>query len=89
MPVAPSAAVEENVFSYSGYSAIASLLDYSAGSFPVTFADRQVDVEQPDYHRADRFHGAPVGLQVMTRRLREEKAIGLMEIIKIALEQHS
>lgn len=70
LPVAPSAAVEEGLFSYFGqfssrrptfprvfdykwrvtaYSAIANMLDYTAGSFPVTFASRSLDIKQSEY----------------------------------------
>lgn len=33
------------------------------------------------------FDGAPVGLQVMGRRLEEEKVIGMMEVITEALQE--
>ena len=68
LPVAPSAATEEGLFSYYGtcgigasvynistdseviaYSGIVNVLDYTSGSFPVTFADRSVDFETPTY----------------------------------------
>jgi len=99
MPVAPSAAVEEGLFSYYAYSAIVNFLEYTAVSFPVTFADRCLDLEKPDYmpnnpidesvwrtYRKDTFDGAPVGLQVMGRRLQEEKVLGLAEAIANALQ---
>lgn len=35
----------------------------------------------------DLFDGAPVGLQVMGRRHEEEKVIGLMEAISVALQE--
>jgi Asp-tRNA(Asn)/Glu-tRNA(Gln) amidotransferase A subunit family amidase len=34
------------------------------------------------------FHGTPVGLQVMCRRLEEEKVLGLLGIISNALAQY-
>jgi len=34
------------------------------------------------------FHGTPVGLQVMCRRLEEEKVLGLLGIIGNALAQY-
>ena len=142
LPVAPTAAIEEGLFSYYGtyklqttpievrclvippiaYSSIVNVLDYSAGSFPVTFADRSLDFDIPDYEpmnltdrtvwrtckglfsacatlanctvlfipdQKDLFDGAPVGLQVMGRRLQEEKVIGLMEVIYAALEDYT
>jgi Asp-tRNA(Asn)/Glu-tRNA(Gln) amidotransferase A subunit family amidase len=39
--------------------------------------------------RADLFDGAPVGLQVMGRRLEEEKVIGMMKAIAGALQQYT
>ncbi|CAF9931207.1 MAG: Acetamidase [Alectoria fallacina] len=99
MPVAPTAAVEEGCFNYYTYSGIVNLLDYTSGSFPVTFADRSVDVEKPDHvplnstdravwhtYQKDLFDGAPGGLQVMGKRFEEEKIIGLMEALSSALQ---
>lgn len=34
---------------FQAYSGIVNLLDYTSGSFPVTFADRSVDFETPDH----------------------------------------
>jgi amidase len=31
------------------YSAIANVLDYTSGSFPVTFADASLDAKEADY----------------------------------------
>jgi len=99
LPVAPTAAVQHDTFSYYSYSAIVPMLDYTAGSFPVTFVDKTIDVEMPNYvpqnpvdqsiwstYDKDIFDGAPVGLQVMGKRLQEEKVIGMMEAITRALE---
>ena len=98
LPIAPSAAVQDNKFTYFGYSAIVNLLDYAAASFPVTFADQATDKKQAKYspmNEEDKlvydnydpqvFHGAPVGLQVMCRRLEEEKALELVEFVANAL----
>lgn len=102
MPVAPTAAVEEGCFDYYAYSGIVNLLDYTSGSFPVTFADRSIDVETPDHvplnptdravwrtYQKDLFDGAPVGLQVMGKRFEEEKVLGLMEALTAALQDFS
>jgi amidase len=45
-------------------------------AYDFTFADRK-----------DLFDGAPVGLQIVGRRLQEEKVLGLTEIISNALQQ--
>ncbi len=65
MPVASTAAVQGSNFTYFGltrlpivesmlkyvsaYSAIANLLDYSTGSSPMTFANKALDPEMPNY----------------------------------------
>lgn len=36
----------------------------------------------------DLFDGAPVGLQVMGKRHEEEKVLGLMEAISVALQEY-
>jgi len=37
---------------------------------------------------AELFDGAPVGLQIMGRRLEEEKVIGMMKVIAEALQEY-
>lgn len=44
MPAAATLAVRPGQFKYYGYSAIVNALDYVAGVFPVTTADRNIDV---------------------------------------------
>ena len=80
MPAAPSAAVQEGLFSYFGkehstqrspfrliytdilwhqaYSGIVNFLDYTAVTFPVTFADRSLDLENPQYEPLNRIDEA-------------------------------
>lgn len=48
MPVAPTLAVRHGEFRYYGYSAIANVLDYPSGVFPVTFGDSELDVANKD-----------------------------------------
>lgn len=43
LPVAPTLAVRPGEFHYYGYSAIANVLDYPSGVFPVTLGDRSLD----------------------------------------------
>ncbi|GME52611.1 putative general amidase GmdA [Neofusicoccum parvum] len=100
LPVAPSAAVEEGFFHHFAYTAVASCLDYAAGCVPVTFADAAVDVGEVGYgplnqedrrhwrtYQKELFDGAPVGVQVMGRRLQEEKVLGMMEAVAEALRE--
>jgi Asp-tRNA(Asn)/Glu-tRNA(Gln) amidotransferase A subunit family amidase len=46
----------------------------------------KANVEWIIVDRKDTFDGAPVGLQVMGRRLQEEKVLGLAEAIANALQ---
>ncbi|CAN6646403.1 hypothetical protein TRVA0_021S02080 [Trichomonascus vanleenenianus] len=85
-------------FSSCGYTFMFNLLDYSAGVFPVTKVNRSTDklptgfkatngVEKGAYgvYDADKMHGLPVGVQVVTQRLEEEKALKAMELCESAL----
>ncbi|KAL9616363.1 MAG: hypothetical protein Q9160_008757 [Pyrenula sp. 1 TL-2023] len=101
LPVLPNVACRENTLTYFGYSAIANLLDFTAASFPVTWVDKAIDVpsitsspSQEDesvqrLYDPNAFHGSPVGLQVMCRRLEEETALRLVSIITEALQKWS
>jgi Asp-tRNA(Asn)/Glu-tRNA(Gln) amidotransferase A subunit family amidase len=75
-------------------------LDYTAGVIPVTHVDKTKDqlpkgfnirklngVAQGAYklYNADAMHGLPVGVQVVGRRLEEEKVLAIMERIEDAL----
>lgn len=89
---------------YVGYTGVWNLLDFSACTFPVTFADKALDPArdpktfrqlsdidgriQKDYD-PDFYHGAPVSLQVVGRRLEEEKVLEMTEVIANALKTAS
>ncbi|CAF1483669.1 unnamed protein product [Didymodactylos carnosus] len=79
-------------------TAVINLLDWPAVALPVTFADKETDVNDATYkgispldteihndYDADIYHGAPVSVQVIGRRLQEEYVIGLAEQIGVAL----
>ncbi|OAP60730.1 hypothetical protein AYL99_05732 [Fonsecaea erecta] len=102
MPVCADAACYKNKLTYYGYSAIVNVLDFAAVSFPAGFIDRYLDPKpsvfvplgKEDESLNDScmydnfaFHGAPIGLQLMTRRTEEEKALKLVEIILQAQAQ--
>ncbi len=75
--------------------------DFPACTFPVTFADKALDPPrdmktfkqlsdidgriQADYD-ADFYHGAPVALQIVGKRLEEEKVLELCEVVANALK---
>ncbi|PYI10112.1 alpha-glucosidase [Aspergillus sclerotiicarbonarius CBS 121057] len=91
-PACPSVAVRPGHFRYGAYTTFVNVLDYSSAVFPVTAADRIVDKEnkldgflgemdkkiQQDYD-CNLIHGAPVGLQIVGRRLEEEKVLTILE----------
>jgi amidase len=70
--------------------------DFASCTFPVTFADKTLDKArdmkafhqlsgidgriQADYD-PDFYHGAPVALQIVGRRLEEEKVLEMCEVI--------
>lgn len=76
-------------------------LDYSAGVLPVTHVDSALDALPSDFnvsalngvtrgaykhYDATKMHGLPVGVQVVGRRLQEEKVLAVMEIVENLLE---
>lgn len=73
-------------------------LDYSAGVLPITHVDRDRDtllgrvkarnaIEAGQYkmYDASKMHGLPVGVQVVGKRLEEEKVLEGMKIIENCL----
>ena len=80
-----------------------NLLDFAACTFPVTFADKTIDKVrdmskfnsrseldgkiQADYD-PDLYHGAPVSLQLVGKRLQEEKVLEMVEVVSEALKSH-
>lgn len=78
-------------------------LDYSAGVLPVTHVDPSKDalpssfnfnklngVARGAYKHYDavKMAGLPVGVQVVGRRLEEEKVLAVMERVEDALDRH-
>ncbi|CCM00798.1 uncharacterized protein FIBRA_02840 [Fibroporia radiculosa] len=82
-----------------GYTFLWNLLDYSAGVLPVTHVDQAKDalpafkprnaIERGAYKTYDarKMHGLPVGVQVIGRRVEEEKVLEGMKIIQRLLNQ--
>ncbi|KAK0734913.1 amidase signature domain-containing protein [Lasiosphaeria miniovina] len=83
-----------------GYTFLFNLLDYTAGVLPVTHVDKARDrlpatfrlgplngVARGAYklYDAERMHGLPVGVQVVGRRLEEEKVLTVMKRVEDAL----
>ena len=76
-------------------------LDYSAGVLPVTHVDKELDaldtkafkprnaIERDMYQMYDskKMHGLPVGVQVVGKRLEEEKVLEAMKTIEALLKE--
>ncbi|KAF2853523.1 acetamidase [Plenodomus tracheiphilus IPT5] len=91
-PITPTAAIRHNRFKYYGYASAINLLDFTSVVVPVTFADKSVDVKKKGYtplnkldeevqaeYDPEAYHGAPVAVQVLGKRLSEEKTLAIAE----------
>ncbi|KAI9724269.1 MAG: hypothetical protein M1828_003693 [Chrysothrix sp. TS-e1954] len=100
-PAVPHGGMKEAV-SACGYTFLWNLLDYTAGVLPVTKVDREVDAMPAEVnvgklngvargalglYDAEKMHGLPVGVQVVGRRLEEEKVLAMMGRVEAALER--
>ncbi|KAK0632067.1 amidase signature domain-containing protein [Immersiella caudata] len=98
-PALPHDAMGDAVSSC-GYTFLFNLLDYTAGVLPVTRVDKTVDalpkgliikklngVARGAYkhYDAEKMQGLPVGVQVVGRRLEEEKVLAVMQVVEDAL----
>lgn len=86
---------------YVGYTGVVNFLDFCACTFPVTFADKTLDPAvdvsvfkglsdldnqiQAEYD-AVVYHGAPVSLQLVGRRLEEEKVLEMVDVVERVLK---
>lgn len=93
-PITPTAAIRHNQFRYYGYASVINLLDFTSVVVPVTFADKNVDVKRAGHqplssvdanvqaeYDPEAYHGAPVAIQVIGRRLSEERTLAIAEEI--------
>ncbi|RDW69424.1 amidase-6 [Coleophoma cylindrospora] len=89
-PITPTAAIRHNQFKYYGYASAINLLDFTSVVVPVTFADKNLDVKNADFkpisdidkivqdeYDPEAYHGAPVAVQIVGRRLTEEKVMAI------------
>lgn len=93
-PITATAAIRHNQFRYYGYASVINLLDFTSVVVPVTFADKNLDSKKENYqplseldgtvqaeYDPEAYHGAPVAIQVIGRRLSEERTLAIAEEI--------
>ncbi|KAL5611687.1 hypothetical protein BROUX41_000735 [Berkeleyomyces rouxiae] len=83
-----------------GYTFLFNMLDYTAGVLPVTHVDKALDQLPKDFnikklngvaqgayqlYDATAMHGLPVGVQIVGKRLEEEKVLAAMQLVEEAL----
>ncbi|KAL2014079.1 hypothetical protein VTN00DRAFT_1604 [Thermoascus crustaceus] len=91
-PITPTAAIRHDQFRYYGYASAINLLDFTSVVVPVTFADKAVDKKKESYqplndldklvqdeYDPEAYHGAPVAVQIIGRRLSEERTLAIAE----------
>lgn len=89
-PITPTAAIRHNQFKYYGYATAINLLDYTSVVVPVTWADKNIDKKEEGYtplndmdklvqseYDPEAYHGAPVAVQIIGRRLTEERVMAI------------
>ncbi|RAR02107.1 general amidase [Stemphylium lycopersici] len=93
-PLAPFPAARREKYTYYGYSTFVNVLDYTSVVVPVTNVDKSVDVKDENYQALDDrdkgihddydpsiYDGAHVSVQIVGRRLQEEKMLAIAEKI--------
>ena len=98
-PALPHGCMHDAVSSC-GYTFLWNLLDYSAGVIPVTKVDAVKDALPKDFkpangiergaykhYDATAMEGLPCAVQVVGRRLTEEKTLGCMQVVEDALRE--
>lgn len=96
-PVTPHAGAEHDRFGkHVGYTGVWNILDFPGVTLPILKADRQLDSKDsnrrthfhnPDdellwqRYNADRVHGLPTSVQLVGRRLEEEKLLALAKVV--------
>lgn len=97
-PLAPFSAARQGGYTYYAYSSWVNLLDYTGVTIPVTQVDKNVDKKienfQPvsevdqktqDTYDPEIYDGAHVSIQLVGRRLQEEKMLALAKYVGDAL----
>ncbi|KAK5679947.1 hypothetical protein LTS10_007895 [Elasticomyces elasticus] len=97
-PLAPFPAARPQQYNYYGYSVWVNVLDYTSVVIPVTTVDKSVDKKAEDFKAVNEtdqktqdnydpeiFDGAYVGVQLVGRRLEEEKMLALAKYVGEAI----
>lgn len=98
-PVAAYPAARFERYKYYGYTMWVNLLDYTSVVIPVTIARKELDPADKDFkpaneddkdafeaYDADIYDGTPVSIQLVGRRLQEEKMLAIAEYVSKALQ---
>ncbi|KAK5954831.1 hypothetical protein OHC33_004557 [Knufia fluminis] len=101
-PLAPYAAARPEKYKWYAYSAFVNGLDYTSVVVPVTYADKSMDKYEEGYkpmnendqaacedYDAEIYDGAHVAIQLIGRRLQEEKMLAIAEYIGQILGKES
>ncbi|KAF2025582.1 amidase [Setomelanomma holmii] len=99
-PLAPFPAARPGKYTYYGYSTWVNVLDYTSVVVPVTNVDKAVDVRDEGYealsdqdkqiqgdYDPEVYDGSHVSLQIVGRRLQEEKMLAVAEYVEKLLSK--
>lgn len=102
MPVSPYSGVGIGKFTYIGYTAVFNALDWAAGTIPVTRADKSCDVKDTSYKPrndadkltydlfdAEEVDGGAAAVQIVCKKLQEEKLVSIMKVVSKTLGTES
>lgn len=95
MPATPFAGNPNGKYhGYVGFTSIFNVLDYAVGTFPVTRADKDLDLADPESanhsiddtkiwqdYNPEETHGGAVALQLIGRRFQEEKVVEMLKVV--------
>ncbi|KAH7070144.1 amidase signature domain-containing protein [Paraphoma chrysanthemicola] len=94
-PLAPFPAARPGKYTYYGYSTWVNALDYTSVVVPITNVDKNVDIKDEGYkalsdqdkqiqddYDPEIYNGSHVSLQIVGRRLQEEKMIAVAEYVE-------